>query len=48
MAERYLDVIHPSPEQLHQWSYDDLYMTSQDEDLLRNSSQTRRRDAGSD
>jgi hypothetical protein len=35
MAERYLDVIHPSPEQLRQWGYDeDLYLTSQDEDLL--------------
>ena len=35
MAERYLDVIRPSPEQLCQWGYDDdLYLTSQDEDLL--------------
>lgn len=35
MAERYLDEPSPSPEQLRAWGYDDdLYLTSQDEDLL--------------
>ncbi len=35
MDERYLDEINPSPEQLRAWGYDDdLYLTSQDEDLL--------------
>lgn len=35
MAERYLDEVNPSSEQLRAWGYDDdLYLTSQDEDLL--------------
>jgi hypothetical protein len=35
VAERYLDEVNPSPEQLREWGYDDdLYLTSQDEDLL--------------
>jgi hypothetical protein len=35
VAERYLDEVNPSPEQLRAWGYDDdLYLTSQDEDLL--------------